>query len=222
MRLLTTIIILAFSFKSNSQIVPNVSVDSLAAKMFPIYLDAIKSGYYDLPRDTNWKDLKTYEVPFVTIRIPKNWLELGQLGNIVEVAFDASGLYFPEEFNNNPILAGVFILNWKGNSLEEVKNNVIQDNRTNPDRVFDETYKDSVYDYTLEDSTKAYILHTRFFRKSKQLNQSRYELILFSDKYKKGYSVMLSVQYADPTYKFEIDNSIKTFAARIFSYVKVK
>jgi len=222
MRLLTIIITFVFSFKAHTQIVPNVSVDSLTTRMFPIYLDALRSGSYDLPRDTSWEDLKSYEAPFISIGIPKNWLVLGALGNIVELAFDASGLYFPEEFNKRPILAGVFVLNWRGNSLEEVKNLVIKDNRTNPDRVYDVNYKDSVYNYTLEDGTKAYIFHTRFFRKSKQLNQSRYELILFSDKYKKGYSVMISVQYFDPTYKFEADNSLKVFAARIFSLVKFK
>lgn len=201
---------------------PNVSYDSIIKKLTPVYTDAIKSGVFDRPRDTGWNDLKTYETPFVSIRIPKNWLELGELGNIVEDAFDASGLYFPDEFNHRPLLAGVFILNWQGDDLEEVKNIVIKDNRTNPDRIYEDNYKDSLYNYTLEDGKKAYVLHTRFYRKSKQLNQSRFELILYSDKLKKGFSVMVSVQYNDPTYKFEAENSLDVFAARILSQVKVR
>jgi hypothetical protein len=190
--------------------------------MFPIYSHAIKSGIYDLPRDTSWQNLKTYQTQSVSIKIPKDWLSLGGLGNVVEASFDASGLYFPEQFNDRPILVGVFLLNQRGNTLEEVRDSALKDYRNNPDRVFEPGYKDSVYHYTLANGDQAFILHTHFFRKTPHLNQSRYDLVFFSEKFRSGYSVMISVQYNDPTYLFEKNNLLDVFAGRIFSYVNLR
>src|SRR5687767_8636899 len=175
-----TIIALLFCFQGLTQVVPNVSIDSLATKMFPIYFDALKSGVYDLPRDTNWQNLKKYESDFISFKIPGKWLNLGGLGSVVEVAFDASGLYFADTLNDRPVLVGLFLLNQRGGSLDEVKDSALKDYRTNVDRVFETHYLDSVYSFNLPTGEKSYILHTRFFRKSNQLNQSRYDLILFS------------------------------------------
>lgn len=217
-----TIITLLFCFQGFTQVVPNVSIDSLTTRMFPIYFEALKSGIYDLPSDTNWQRLKKYESTSISFKIPNNWLNLGGLGSVVEVAFDASGLYFPDTFNDRPILVGLFLLNQRGGSLEETKDSALKDYRANGDRVFETDYLDSVYNFTLSAGEKGYILHTRFFRKSNQLNQSRYDLILFSEKFKKGYSVMVSVQYADPTYSFEKNNALDVFVARLFSHVVLK
>jgi hypothetical protein len=214
--------ILIVSLRGQSQVIPNVSIDTLMIKMFPIYREALKSGVYDLPLDTSWQNLKTYDTQPVSIKMPQNWLELGGLGNVVEASFDASGLYFPDQFENRPIMVGVFLLNQSGNSLEEVRDSALKDYRNNADRVFESEYKDSVYKYTLANGEHAYILHTRFFRKSNQLNQSRYDLVFFSNRYKKGYSLMISVQYHDPTYLFEKINYLEVFASRVFTNMSVK
>ena len=222
MKGLIVITILIFSLKGQSQVVPNVSIDSLVIRMFPIYREALESGVFDLPRDTSWRNLKTYETQSVSIKIPENWLELGGMGNIVEASFDASGLYFPEQFNNRPILVGVFLLNQQGNTLEEVRDSALKDYRKNPDRIFEPDYKDSVYNFSLANGDYAYILHTHFLRRTNQLNQRRYDLVFFSDRYRKGYSLMISVQYSDPTYLFEKNNSLGVFAGRIFSNINLR
>jgi hypothetical protein len=117
---------------------------------------------------------------------------------------------------------GIFLLNQRGHSLQEAKDSALKDYRANPDRVFEPNFTDTVYNYGLPTGRQSYVLHTRFFRKSNQLNQSRYDLILFSEKYKKGYSVMVSVQYADSTYSFENINSLDVFVARLFNQVLLK
>ena len=216
------IITLLSCFQGYTQVVPNVSMDSLTTRLFPVYFEALKSGIYDLPRDTSWQNLKKYESESISFHVPGKWLDLGGLGSVVEVAFDGSGLYFPETLNDRPILVGLFLLNQRGASLEEVKDSALKDYRTNQDRIFENNYLDSVYNFNLPAGEKGYVLHTRFFRKSNQLNQSRYDLILFSKKYRKGYSVMVSIQYGDPTYSFEKTNALNVFAARLFNHVILK
>lgn len=179
------------------------------------------SGTYNLPRDTSWQKLQIYHGAGISIQVPQGWLNLGGLGTAVEVAFDASGLYFPDTFNNRPVLAGVFILNQPGTSLEEATDLALKDYRYNTDRVFEPGDSDSAYRVSLQDKEWGYVLHTRFFRKSTLLNQSRYDLILFSDKIKRAYSVMVSVQYSDPSYVFEKNNALDLFAARLFLLVRL-
>lgn len=219
MKKLTFILALITSLQSFSQIIPDVSLDTIVPRLFSVYHGAIKKGIYDLPRDTTWKNLTTYKTTGISFKVPATWLNLGGAGSIVEVAFDGSDLYFPDTFRNRPLLVGVFLLNQKGNSLDEAKELSLKDYRLNEDRVFEPGYRDTSYNYNTQNGKKGFVLHTRFYRKSKQLNQSRYDFIVFSDKLKRAYSVMISIQYADPTYIFEEENSLNTFAARIFSYV---
>ena len=216
------IILIFLNLRGFNQVVPNVSIDSLMFKLAPIYSQALNSGIYNLPRDTAWLILKKYEAPGIAIEVPDKWINLGGLSTVVETAFDASGLYFPDTFNMRPVLAGLFLLNQPGNSLNEAMDMALKDYRLNTDRVFDPGYRDSAVIYKLKNGNKGYVLHTRFLRTSSQLNQSRYDLILFSEKYKKSYSVMVSVQYADPTYHFENDNALGLFALRLFSRVTLE
>ena len=220
--IISLVIFFLASSRSFSQVVPNISIDTLSSKLFPIYSEAIKNGIYDLPRDTTWKNLTKYESDAITIQAPATWLNLGALGSVVEVAFDGSGLYFSDTFNNKPVLVGAFLLNQAGTSLESARELALKDYRLNPDRSFENNYQDSVYNYSLQTGKKGYILHTHFFRKSNQLNQSRYDLILFSEKLNKAYSVMVSIQYSDPSYNFEKANLLNVFATKLFSHVDLK
>jgi hypothetical protein len=222
MKYFLVIVTLLFSFQGFTQVIPNVSIDSLTTRLFPVYFEAVKSGIFDLPRDTSWQNLKKYESESILLQVPSTWLNLGGLGSVVEVGFDGSGLYFPETLNAQPILVGLFVLNQRGTSLEAVKDSAVKDYRTNQDRIFEKGYSDSVYNFNLSTGEKGYVLHTRFFRKSNKLNQSRYDLILFSKKFNKGYSVMVSIQYSDPTYSFEKTNELNVFAARLFNRVLLK
>ncbi len=205
-----------------AQIVPNVSLDSVITRLFPVYAQAVKSGIYDLPRDTTWKNLKTYQAAGVSFQVPVTWLNLGGLGSVVETAFDGSELYFPAVYNERPVLVGVFLLNQRGNTLEEARDSALIDYRTNPDRVFEPGFADSSYTYYLPTGQKCYVLRTRFVRTSTQLNQTRYDLILYSEKFKKAYSLMLSVQYHDPTYAFEQINALDVLAARFYEKVVIE
>jgi len=216
------IITLLLCLKGITQVVPNVSIDSLTSRIFPVVMEALRSGVYDLPRDTSWQYLQHYESEILSLEVPDKWLNLGGLGSVVQVAFDGSGLYFQESMNDRPVLVGVFLLNVAGGSLEEVKETTLKEYRANTDRIFEPEYVDPVYTFTLTGGIKSYLLHTRFFRKSNQLNQSRYDLIIFSEKVGKGFSVMLSVQYADPTYSFEKTNAIDALAARVFNRVVLR
>mgnify|MGYP007025395596 FL=1 len=72
----------------------------------------------------------------------------------------------------------------------------------NPDRVFQKDKDYTEETLTLADNSEAVLLNTRFYRKSKGLNQSRFDLVTYSKKHKTAYMFTVSIQYVDETYAF--------------------
>jgi hypothetical protein len=201
---------------------PLPPLDTIFSKLAPTYFEAIRSGVFKLDKDSTWKDLQVHETDAYALKIPSHWLKLGTFGSLVDQSFDASELYFQDTFNAKPVLAGLFILNQPASSLEEAKSECLKGYRSNPDRVFEKNYIDTVQQVTLSSGQEAYLLHTQFFRKSNQFNQSRYDLVVFSEKKKQGYLVMVSIQYNDSTYNFEIEKNLLGFAKKTFSNFSLK
>ncbi len=54
------------------------------------------------------------------------------------------------------------------------------------------------------------------------INQSRYDLITYSEKHKTAYMFTVSIQYIDNTYAFENDNDLEYFAKKIYETYKWK
>lgn len=149
-------------------------------------------------------------------------MSLGKLGNVAEQTFDATTFYFADSFNMAPIIAGVFVITQPASDLEDAKEKCLIGYRTNADRVFPKDFTDGQKEYILSSGQKAYLLNTRFYRTSKRLNQSRYDLVVYSDKAKQGYLITVSVQYKDDTYQFEKDNRLAEFANKVYSFFELK
>jgi hypothetical protein len=182
----------------------------------------IAGGLFAQSRDTTWKNLKDVETPYYHLLVPSNWLDLGSVGDVVANSFDATSVYFPDSFNIAPILVGLFVMNQPASSLEEAKQRCLNGYKTNPDRVFPENFTEGQQKIKLTSGQDAYLLNTRFFRKTKNLNQSRFDLVVYSDKARQGYLITVSVQYNDPTYMFEEKFHLADFVNKAYSYFTLK
>ena len=102
-------------------------------------------------------------------------------------------------------------------NLKSAKESVISGYFENPDRVFkkDKDYQEE--SFILSDKNEAILLNTRFYRKSKGLNQSRFDLATYSKKHKTAYMFTVSIQYVDDTYDFETENDLKDYAKKLYS-----
>jgi hypothetical protein len=173
-------------------------------------------------RDTSWQNMKDIETAFYSLKVPSEWLDLGKLGDLVDQSFDATSLYFVDSFNNAPIIAGLFVMNTPSDNLEDARTKCLKGYKDNPERIFPKNFSEGQQKTTLQSGHSAYLLHTRFYRPTKQLNQSRFDLVVYSDKAKQGFLVTVSVQYKDDTYLFEEVNHLEDFAKRLYSYFKLK
>lgn len=187
-----------------------------------IFFIAFCFNLYAQTRDTSWRKMKYIETNFYSLEVPSEWLDLGSLGDLVDQSFDATGLYFDDSFNNSPIIAGLFVMNAPSDNLEDARTKCLKGYKDNPDRIFPKDFSEGQQKITLQSGHAAYLLNTRFYRPTKQLNQSRFDLVVYSDKAKQGFLVTVSVQYKDDTYLFEEVNHLEDFAKRLYSYFKLK
>lgn len=170
-----------------------------------------------------WDSLRTIETDYYQLKIPYNWREIPpREGRQTELMFEGSGLVFPSSFNGYPVILTIFMVKQEASDLEDCKNKCLRAYRANQDREFPADFNDGELKIKLQSGQEAYILNTHFFRKTKGLNQSRFDLILYSNKAQCGYMYTISVQYADKQYKFESDNNLSEFAKQLYSYVLLK
>ena len=116
----------------------------------------------------------------------------------------------------------IFYVKQDSKNLDDCKDKCLSGYRANPDREFPNKFKDGQEKIKLASGQDAYFLNTRFYRKSKGLNQSRFDLVVYSDKTQSGYIYTLSIQYLDKDYKFETDNKLADFAKKLYSYLLLK
>lgn len=170
--------------------------------------------------DTNiWNDMKKVESDNYSFFVPNKWRDMDMSMFGMLHYYEASGLAFPLMHNgSNPVIVILCLVKTNEKSLEVLKTDIENGYAKNKDRVFKDNFYFESEEFTLASSQKAYLINTRFFRKSKDLEQSRFDLAVFSDKANQGYMFTISIQYADETYQFEKDFKLKEFARKFFSY----
>ena len=175
--------------------------------------------------DSNiWSDTDTISTKLYEFQVPTKWRNFGKMMSGEqgpEQFFEASGQGLPISYNGGPVKVSVFLVKmYKSNNLKRAKESVISGYFENPDRIFkkDNNYQEEIF--TLSDKHEAIILNTRFYRKSKRLNQSRFDLVTYSKKHKTAYMFTVSIQYVDDTYDFETEHDLKNYVKKLYSTFK--
>lgn len=166
-----------------------------------------------------WTTTDTISTSVYEFQVPTVWRNLSEMlseGQGPEQYFEASGKGLPVSFNGGPVQVTVFLVKLDDSSLKDAKNGVVEGYFANPDRVFKNNKDYGEETIKLADGSEAVLLNTRFYRKSKGLNQSRYDLTTYSKKYKTAYMFTVSIQYIDDTYSFEKDYDLAEYAKRLF------
>jgi hypothetical protein len=171
---------------------------------------------------TIWDKMKQINTENYEFSVPEKWREMDMTMVGMEHYFEASGLAYPVFIEDNPVIVIIAFVNMKQNNLEEIKTSIEKGYSQNKDRVFPENFTHETEEFILASGEKAYLINTRFYRPSKGLNQSRFDLGVYSDKAKQGYMFTISIQYSDDSYKFESDYLLKDFARKLYSYFSLK
>lgn len=172
---------------------------------------------------TIWNDIKEVDGTDYVISVPAIWREIDFKSTGLLNYYEASGLAFPLTYNDNPVIVITCLVKMKNKTgIENVKESIQSGYKNNKDRVFPENFSYETEEVTLKSGEKAYIINTRFYRKSKGLNQSRFDLGTYSEKTGNAYMYTISIQYSDDTYEFEEYFKLKDFARKLYSYFSYK
>lgn len=168
-----------------------------------------------------WTDTVTHQSSGYSFSVPRSWRYIQPTGRGPEHLFEASGLALPATHNGDPVIVTAFIGTFPAVSLAEAKENTIRGYSENADRVFPAGARYREKDFKLLSGQPATVLSTRFYRKSKNLQQSRFDLVAFMPLQKRALLYTLSVQYVDDTYQLEEKLKLAELAEKMFTAVSL-
>jgi hypothetical protein len=155
------------------------------------------------------------------LRVPEGWRYTQGGPQGPEFYLELSGIELPATYKDGPVIATVFLTPFDAADLDDAVRGTLQGYRGNPDRVFP-LEKDEAYEHKLQSGIRAPILKTKFYRKSKELQQIRYDLVTYSEAAKKAYTLTFSIQFADPTYSIEDEWDIEGGVMKLFDTFELK
>jgi hypothetical protein len=151
------------------------------------------------------------------VAIPDDWRKFDtRPGAPFHTYYEASGTFLPAAFNDGPVIVTAWIMDAEGSALADARKLTIQGYTQNPNRVFESGFTHEEEKLKLKSGEDAYLINTRFYRKDKGLNQSRFDLLAFSNK-KIGILYTISISYPDPTYQFEKKYQLKEKVKQLFA-----
>jgi hypothetical protein len=157
------------------------------------------------------------------ISVPEKWTRYVPLDQSTkEYKFEFTGVAIPAQINNAPLVATCTTRRFVTDSINRAIDFVLGEFTGLPDRITQAGYNYDTEDLTIASGQKATLISTRFYRRSKVSNYSRYDMIVYSAKFKTAYIVTITYQYKDPSYMCETDHKFREYAFRIFKRFQVR
>jgi hypothetical protein len=155
--------------------------------------------------------------------VPKQWKNIPQIDiSSKDKKFDFTGVSLPTEFNHVPVTATLTLRKYECQKLSAAQDYIISELTSYPDRVTEPGCNYETDSVKILSGEKATLYSTRFLRRTKIFNYSRYDLIAYSKKRKAAYMFTVLIQYRDPTYAFEADNKLEQYVLNVFESVLLR
>jgi hypothetical protein len=155
--------------------------------------------------------------------VPAQWKKAEQIDiSSKDRKFDFSGVGLSTEFNHAPVTATFTLRRYECPKISVAEDYVTNEITSYPDRVTEAGHNYATDTLRILSGEKATLYSTRFFRRTKLANFSRFDMVVYSTKRKTAYMFTVTVQYRDPTYAFEADNKLKQYAIAVFKTVLLR
>ncbi len=175
-------------------------------------------------KDTSiYKVIKIVEANEYTFRVPEAWKKIPQVESMpIDEKFEFTSVGIPFKINDAPLTAYLILRKLPGDSIQTGETFIVSEFLGYPDRVTNagENYQKEAI--TIASGETASLFHTRYYRRSKVSNFSRYDLVAYSEKRKASYMLTITYQYKDPTYMAEADYQFRQYAVRILKSLALR
>ena len=175
-------------------------------------------------RDTSiYKVIKIVETNEYTFRIPEAWKKIPQAESVaIDEKFEFTSVGLPFKINDAPLTAFLILRKLPCDSIQIGETFTVSEFLGYPDRVTQagENYQKEAL--TIASGETASLFHSRYYRRSKVSNFSRYDLVAYSEKRKAAYMLTITYQYKDPTYMAEADYQFRQYAVRVLKSLSLR
>lgn len=158
--------------------------------------------------------------------MPKKWRNNeGVTTDLILHHFEGSGAGFPIYVNDNPLIVNVNILHpGKFNSMDSLAETTMAEINKNKgtDKIFEEGFVPLMNKLTVKSGEEAKIVKHQYFRKSKNLNQTRYDMLLIAPKTNEAFVYTISIQYLGEYDSFESYLKMDEFADNVYKRFELK
>jgi hypothetical protein len=167
---------------------------------------------------TIWESVKKVEENNYIISIPQGWKETLITANSgMEHKFELTGIGIVGTVQSAPMNAFFSISKVEGLDNKVALENVLQDFTVFYDRVTEAGANYDTASLAVKSGEVGTYLHTRYYRRSKVSNYSRYYLVVPYPKLNATFILSFLFQYKDATYDIERSGRFKSYAEKVFS-----
>ena len=153
-------------------------------------------------------------------KVPSRWKNVQQIDlTSKDRKFEITGVGLPAECNHTPVTGTLTLRKYECAKLSTAEDYIISEITSYPDRVTEAGCNYQTDTLKIASGEKATLISTRFLRRTKLSNYSRFDLIAYSKKRKAAYMFTITFQYREPTYAFEADNKLVQYALGVFERI---
>ena len=170
-----------------------------------------------------WNSQLRAESNKYVLSLPDGWKKVSlPEGALFDFKYDFTGVGIPAFFAGTPLLANFTISRLTGNKYQEAMAQVESEFTNLGDRVAEPGYNYDTTTATIKTGETGTVLHTRYYRRSKVSNYSKYHLIVYSAKYDETFILSLNFQYKDATYDVERSAHFAEYATQVFGHFEFR
>ncbi len=157
------------------------------------------------------------------LNLPDQWRKVTIAeGSGIDFKFDLSNVGIPATVGGSPLYANFTISRMSGNRHSQAMDQVLTDFTAFYDRVTEAGYNYDTTTAPIKTSQVGTVLHTRYYRRSKVSNYSKYYLIIYAAKSDETYILTLNFQYKDPSYDIERSAHFTEYAMKVFGHFEFR
>ena len=190
---------------------------------FLLFASLLTSAAYSQADATVWDSQVKVEDNKYILNLPDKWTKVTLAdGSPIDFKFDFTGVGIPATVGTGPLYANFTISRLPGNKHSQAMDQVMTDFSVFYDRVTEPGYNFDTTTAPIKTGETGTVLHSRYYRRSKVSNYSKYYLVIYSPKADETYTLTLNFQYKDPSYDIERTAHFTEYAMKVFDHFEFR
>lgn len=170
-----------------------------------------------------WSAIQKVEANKYIINIPDAYKRVSiPEGSGTDYKFDFTGVGLPATVNGAPMYGFYTISHLSGHKEAQALEQSTLEFSSFYDRVTEPGYNFDTSSAAIQGGLTGTLLHTRYYRRSKVSNYSRYFLIVYSGKTDETYILAVTFQYKDPGYDVERSSALTDYVKKVYSHFEIR